>query len=165
MRYAIAAFLGMLALAANASAGETRSLDLAVYQKEKADFSFPEVVAGSFSEFSQELGKGAKMLLVAHTPEAQGGDVVMMNTNVLRTDGGKLADYGVECQLTLYDESKGGNPDWRVAGLCRLRLGGKSVKIIAPKTALPDTSTGVQAWVRIGMDEKGTIAFYANVSD
>ena len=146
-----------------AQAGEPRRLNFAVLQKHAKDFEFEPIVVGDFVDFIQAM-KGATLLMLTHTAEAVNGDVINMQTNVLRDKGGKLGDYGVECQLSFKDESTPGNPMFTVGGLCRLRLGDRTVKALISPAALPDTTQGVNAWVLLDEDETSGVAFYGNVS-
>ncbi len=155
--------VSLLALvgALSAQAGETRHLNFAVMQKTQKGFEFDPIVVGDFPTFIQSM-KGAKVLLLAHTARAVDGDVINMQTNVLREKGNKLGDEGVECQLSFKDESTPGNPMFTVGGICRVRQGDHVLKHVIPPAALPDTTQGVDAWVMLDEDDKAGVAFYAN---
>ncbi len=162
MRRMIGMFVLLVGLVPAAQAANTRHLNFIVFQKVQKGFEFEPLVVGDFAQFIAAM-KGAKVLLLAHTAEATDGDVINMQTNVLREKGGALGDEGVECQLSFKDESTPGNPMFTVGGICRVRLPGRTLKHVIPPTALPDTTQGVNAWVMLDEDEQAGVAFYANV--
>ncbi len=148
-------------------AGEVRNVNFAAFQKVDKDFEFEAIVEGKFSDFITAM-KGSKVLALAHTADARDGDVITMQTSVLRDGGDNLGDYGTDCQLSFKDESEGTDTSFLLGGICHIeQVGrGKDVRktLIIPHTNIPDTSQGFDGWIMLDEDEETGVAFYANVS-
>ncbi len=149
-------------------AGETRSVNFATFQAADKDFEFEPVVPGKFSDFIAEM-EGSKILALVHTSGAIDGDVITMQTSVLRDEAGELGDFGVDCQLSFTSEGEGEEVGFLLGGVCRIiQVGqGKELRkvLIIPPTNVPDTTQGFEGWIMLDEDEASGIAFYANVSD
>lgn len=160
--------LGLLLLPLTAQGGEPRHVNFAAFQKQAPNFQFDPIVMGKFSDFISAMN-GAQILLLSHTADAIDGDVINIQTDVLRDEGnGKLGDFGINCQMSFKDESTKEYTSYATGGLCHLiqmGLGKKKTNLTAiiPVASLPDTAQGVDAWVELYEDEKTGIAFYANV--
>ncbi|MDQ7004710.1 MAG: hypothetical protein Q9N67_07265 [Ghiorsea sp.] len=159
--------LSLLLLPNIAMAGETRSVNFAAFQIVDKDFEFEAIVEGKFSDFIAEM-KGSQILALVHTAGAIDGDIITMQTSVLRDDHGSLGDFGVDCQLNFKDESDEDDTSYLLGGVCRIiQVGnGKNLKtvLIIPHTNIPDTAQGFEGWFMLDEDEATGIAFYANVS-
>ena len=148
-------------------ADEARSVNFAVFQIVDKDFEFEATVEGKFSDFISEM-KGSQILAMVHTSGAVDGDVITMQTSVLRDNDGALGDFGVDCQLNFKDESDADDTSYLLGGVCRIiQVGvGKDLRtvLIIPHTNIPDTTQGFEGWFMLDEDEATGIAFYANVS-
>ncbi|PCI00319.1 MAG: hypothetical protein COB79_05840 [Zetaproteobacteria bacterium] len=148
-------------------AGEARSVNFAAFQIVDKDFEFEAIVEGKFSDFIAEM-KGSQILALVHTAGAIDGDIITMQTSVLRDNDGSLGDFGVDCQLNFKDESEGEDTSYLLGGVCRIiQVGnGKNLRtvLIIPHTNIPDTAQGFEGWFMLDEDEATGIAFYANVS-
>ena len=148
-------------------ADEVRSVNFAAFQKVDKDFEFSPIVEGTFSDFIAAM-EGSQILALAHTAGAIDGDVITLQTSVLRDESGSLGDFGVDCQLSYKDESTKEDTSFLLGGLCKIiKVGrGKNVRdtLFIPHTNIPDTSQGFDGWFMLDEDEKTGIAFYANVS-
>jgi hypothetical protein len=125
-------------------------------------------VTGKFADFIQAM-KGSQILMLSHTADAVDGDVINIQQDVLRENKGALGDYGINCQMSFRDASTADTPSYKVGGLCKIiQVGnGKNLRLSAviPMADVPDTSQGVEVWMKIYEDKKTGIAFYANVSN
>ena len=159
--------LVLLCLPMYAQAGGLRNVNFATFQKVDKTFEFEPIVEGKFSDFISAMG-GAQILALAHTADAKDGDVITIQTSVLRDNSGQLGDYGVDCQLSFKDESEGEDSSYLLGGVCHIiEVGaGKRLRqtLIIPHTNIPDTSQGFEGWFLLDEDEKTGVAFYANVS-
>ncbi len=160
--------LGLLLLLPHlAMAGDVRNVNFAAFQKVDKDFEFSPIVEGTFSDFIAAM-EGSQILALAHTAGAIDGDVITLQTSVLRDESGSLGDFGVDCQLSYKDESTKEDTSFLLGGLCKvIQVGrGKNVRdtLFIPHTNIPDTSQGFDGWFMLDEDEKTGIAFYANVS-
>jgi len=148
-------------------AGEVRNVNFAAFEKVSQDFEFEPIVEGKFSDFIAGM-QGSQILALAHTADAKDGDVITMQTSVLRDNSGNLGDYGLDCQLSFKDESEGEDSSYLLGGVCRVIQvgGGKNIRsvLIIPHTNIPDTSQGFDGWFMLDEDEETGVAFYANVS-
>ncbi len=148
-------------------AGGARNVNFAAFQKVDKNFEFDVLVEGKFSDFIVAM-KGSQILALAHTADAIDGDIITMQTSVLRDEAGNLGDYGLDCQLSFKDESVANNTSYLLGGLCKIiQVGrGKNLRetLIIPHINIPDTSQGFEGWFMLDEDEKSGIAFYANVS-
>jgi len=148
-------------------AGEVRNVNFAAFQKADNSFEFEPIVEGKFSDFIEAM-KGSQILALAHSADAKDGDVITMQTSVLRDHSGDLGDYGLDCQLSFKDESEGEDSSYLLGGICRVtQVGrGKNIRqvLIIPHTNIPDTSHGFEGWFMLDEDEGTGVAFYANVS-
>jgi len=157
---------GVLLMPLTAQAGEARHVNFAAFQKSAPGFEYEAIVLGKFSDFIAAMD-GAQVLMLSHTADAIDGDVISIQTDVLRDENGNLGDFGINCQLSFKDESTKEYTSYAIGGLCRIIEMGRGKKtnltaIISP-ASLPDTSQGVDAWVELYEDEATGIAFYANV--
>jgi len=150
-----------------ATAGESRNVNFAAFEKVKKNFEFDPIVLGKFSDFIATMD-GAQVLILSHTADSIDGDVINIQQDVLRDSQGGLGDTGINCQLSFKDESTASNTSYAIGGLCKiLKVGAgqnKKLTAIIPPASLPDTAQGVEAWVMLYEDEASGIAFYANVS-
>ncbi len=148
-------------------ADEVRNVNFAAFQKADKSFEFEPIVEGKFSDFISAMD-GAQILALAHTADAKDGDVITMQTSVLRDNGSNLGDYGTDCQLSFKDESEGTDTSFLLGGICHIiQVGrGKDVRktLVIPHTNIPDTSQGFYGWFLLDEDEETGVAFYANVS-
>ncbi len=148
-------------------AGEVRSVNFAAFQKVDKDFEFSPIVEGTFSDFIAAM-EGSQILALAHTAGAIDGDVITLQTSVLRDESGSLGDFGVDCQLSYKDESTKEDTSFLLGGLCKIIKVGRGENLrktlLIPHTNIPDTSQGFDGWFMLDEDEKTGIAFYANVS-
>ena len=148
-------------------AGESRSVNFAAFQIVDENFEFEAIVEGKFSDFIAEM-KGSQILALVHTAGAVDGDIITMQTSVLRDNDGALGDFGVDCQLNFKYEREGEDTSYLLGGVCRIIQvgGGKDLRtvLIIPHTYIPDTSQGFEGWFMLDEDEATGIAFYANVS-
>ncbi len=148
-------------------AGETRNVNFAAFQAVDKDFEFEPVVPGTFSDFISGM-KGSKILAMVHTADAISGDVITMQTSVLRDEEGSLGDFGVDCQLNFKVDGEGDEAGYLLGGVCRIIQvgGGKNLRtvMVIPHANIPDTSQGFEGWIMLDEDEGSGIAFYANVS-
>ena len=165
MRYLLLCFCFMVPHLS--AAGEARNVNFAAFQKADSSFEYEAVVEGQFSDFITAM-KGSQILALAHTASAIDGDVITMQTSVLRDEAGSFGDFGVDCQLSFKDESTKDNTSYLLGGICHIiHMGrGESLRqtLIIPHTNIPDTSQGFEGWFMLDDDEKTGIAFYANVS-
>lgn len=161
------AFLVALGVAAPAFAEGARNVNFAAFQKVAPDFEFEPIVLGKFSDFIVAM-EGAQILVLAHTNDAVDGDVITVQTDVLRDESGALGDFGLNCQLSFKDESTADSPSYMLGGLCKIIRMGRGQKLnlssVIPHTDVPDTAQGIDAWVKLHEDKQTGIAFYANVS-
>lgn len=159
--------LAILIVATPAFAGGARNVNFAAFQKVDPGFEFEPIVLGRFSDFIATM-EGSQILVLAHTDDAIDGDVITVQTDVLRDESGELGDFGLNCQMSFKDESTATNPSYMVGGLCKIiRIGrGQNLDLSAviPHTDVPDTAQGIDAWVLLHEDKETGIAFYANVS-
>ncbi len=150
-----------------AHAGETRSINFAAFQKLDKSFEFEPIVVGKFSDFIVAM-QGSQVLVLAHTSSAVDGDVITLQTSVLRDEEGAFGDFGIDCQMSFKDESTATDTSFLIGGLCKIiRKGrGQNLKLLAPipHTFIPDTAQGSESWIMLYEDTKTGIAFYANVS-
>ncbi|MDQ6981139.1 MAG: hypothetical protein Q9M46_06640 [Ghiorsea sp.] len=157
----------MLLLPHLATAGEVRNVNFAAFQKVDKNFEYEAVVEGQFSDFIAAM-KGSQILALAHTAGAIDGDVITLQTSVLRDESGDLGDFGVDCQLSYKDESSKEDTSFLLGGLCKIIKVGRGENLrktlFIPHTNIPDTSQGFEGWFMLDEDEKTGIAFYANVS-
>jgi len=148
-------------------ASEVRSVNFAAFQKVDKDFEFSPIVEGTFSDFIAAM-EGSQILALAHTAGAIDGDVITLQTSVLRDESGSLGDFGVDCQLSYKDESTKEDTSFLLGGLCKIIKVGRGENLrktlLIPHTNIPDTSQGFDGWFMLDEDEKTGIAFYANVS-
>jgi len=156
-----------LLLPSLSAAGEVRNVNFAAFQAEDKDFEFEPVVSGTFSDFISGM-EGSKILAMVHTADAVSGDVITMQTSVLRDEEGSLGDFGVDCQLSFKVDGEGDEAGYLLGGVCRIIQvgGGKNIRtsVIIPHANIPDTSQGFEGWIMLDEDEDSGIAFYANVS-
>jgi hypothetical protein len=166
MQYILSLFFIMF-FTATGFAGEVRNVNFSAFQKVDKDFEFEPIVEGKFSDFITAM-EGSKILALAHTADAKDGDVITLQTSVLRDNSGDLGDYGLDCELSFKDESEGEDTSYLLGGVCRIiQVGeGKSIRhvLIIPHTNIPDTSQGFDGWFMLDEDEETGVAFYANVS-
>jgi len=160
--------LGLLLLLPHlATAGEIRSVNFAAFQKVDKNFEYEAVVEGQFSDFIAAM-KGSQILALVHTAGAIDGDVITLQTSVLRDESGSLGDFGVDCQLSYKDESTKEDTSFLLGGLCKIIKVGRGENLrktlFIPHTNIPDTSQGFEGWFMLDEDENTGIAFYANVS-
>jgi hypothetical protein len=167
------AMVSMMAGIAPASAAGhgIRFLNFAAFQKNdpKGKWDYDALVLGHFSSFITNMEAGSHILLLSHTADIKDGDVVNIQTDVLRADkGGKLGDSGINCQLSFQDNSTKDTTSFAVGGLCKILeiTSDKdlSLKALIPPASVPDTAQGEDVWVQLYEDPKTGIAFYANVS-
>lgn len=148
-------------------AAEARNVNFAVFQKEDPGFEFEAIVEGKFSDFIAAM-QGAQLLALAHTANTIDGDVITVQTSVLRDESGALGDFGTDCQLSFKDESVGPDFSFLLGGLCKIIRVGRGMNqrttTIIPHTNIPDTTQGFEGWFMLEEDEKDGIAYYANVS-
>ncbi len=148
-------------------AGESRNVNFAAFQKVDKSFEYEPIVEGKFSDFITAM-KGAQILALAHTADAIDGDIITMQTSVLRDESGSLGDFGIDCQLSFKDESVGTDMSFLLGGLCKIiQVGrGKNLResMLIPHTNIPDTSQGFEGWFMLDEDDATGIAVYANVS-
>lgn len=165
--WALVVFGLTLAAPGAAQAGGPRNLNFAAFHKVAKNFAFEPGVTGKFADFIQAM-EGSQILLLSHTSDAVDGDVINIQQDVLRENKGALGDYGINCQISFRDASTPDTPSYKVGGLCKIiQVGnGKNLKLsaIIPMADVPDTSQGVDVWMKVYEDEKTGIAFYANVS-
>jgi len=149
-------------------AAEVRNVNFAVFQKEDPKFEFEAIVEGKFSDFIAAM-KGAQLLALAHTANAVDGDVITVQTSVLRDEAGSLGDFGTDCQLSFKDESVGTDYSYLLGGLCKIiRVGrgmNQRILTVIPHTNIPDTTQGFEGWFLLEEDEKDGVSYYANVSE
>ena len=166
MKYRILLCLLML-VPSLSFAGEVRNVNFAAFEKVDKDFEFEPIVEGKFSDFISAMN-GAQILVLAHTADAKDGDVITMQTSVLRHGGDDLGDYGTDCQLSFKDESEGTDTSFLLGGICHVIQVGRGANVrktlIIPHTNIPDTSQGFDGWFMLDEDEETGVAFYANVS-
>jgi hypothetical protein len=148
-----------------------RFLNFAAFQKNnpQGKWDYDALVLGRFSSFISNMEAGSHILLLSHTADIKDGDVVNIQTDVLRADkGGKLGDSGINCQLSFEDRSTKQTTSFAVGGLCTIleitSTKDLSLKAIIPPASVPDTAQGEDVWVQLYEDPKTGIAFYANVS-
>lgn len=161
-------FLGVLCLLPTLSmAAEGRNVNFAIFERTVPGFEFEAIVEGKFSDFIAAMD-GAQILALAHTANAVDGDVITIQTSVLRDESGALGDFGTDCQLSFKDESTGKDSSYLLGGICKIiRVGrgqNKRILTVIQHTNVPDTSQGFEGWFLLDEDEKEGIAFYANVS-
>jgi len=148
-------------------ADESRSVNFAAFQIADENFEFEAIVEGKFSDFIAEM-KGSQILALVHSAGAVDGDIMSMQTSVLRDNDGALGDFGVDCQLNFKSEKEGEDTSYLLGGVCRIIQvgGGKDLRtvLIIPHTYIPDTAQGFEGWFMLDEDEATGIAFYANVS-
>jgi len=157
----------LLSFSGMSIAGEARNVNFAAFEKVDSSFEFEPVVEGKFSDFISAM-QGSQVLALAHTADAQDGDVITLQTSVLRDESGSLGDFGLDCQLSFKDESTKTDTSYLLGGLCKIiHVGrGKNIRetLLIPHTNIPDTSQGFEGWFMLDEDEKTGVAFYANVS-
>ncbi len=150
-----------------AVAGDARNVNFAAFQKVDKGFEYEAVVEGQFSDFIAAM-KGAQILALAHTAGALDGDVITLQTSVLRDESGNLGDFGIDCQLSFKDESTKTDTSYLLGGLCKIIHVGRGENLrktlFIPHANIPDTSQGFEGWFMLDEDEATGIAFYANVS-
>ncbi len=148
-------------------AGEARNVNFAAFQKVDKNVEFEAVVEGKFSDFIAAM-KGSQILALTHTAGAIDGDVITLQTSVLRDEAGNFGDFGIDCQLSYKDESVGSDPSFLLGGICKIIREGRgqhsTSNHIIPHTNVPDTSQGFEGWFLLEEDVPTGIAFYANVS-
>jgi hypothetical protein len=158
--------LGILLSPLAAQAGEARHVNFAAFQKHSPGFEFDPIVLGKFSDFIAAMD-GAQVLMLSHTAAVKDGDVLNIQTDVLRDENGSLGDYGINCQMSFKDESTEEYTSYAIGGLCRIIQQGRgkalTLTAVIPTASLPDTAQGEDAWVELYEDESTGIAFYANV--
>jgi hypothetical protein len=166
MQYILSLFF-IVFFTATSFAGEVRNVNFSAFQKVDKDFEFEPIVEGKFSDFITAM-EGSKILALAHTADAKDGDVITLQTSVLRDNSGDLGDYGLDCELSFKDESEGEDFSYLLGGVCRIiQVGdGENIRhvLIIPHTNIPDTSQGFEGWFMLDEDEATGVAFYANVS-
>ncbi len=160
--------LGMfLLLPASGFAGEIRSVNFAAFEKVDKNAEFEAVVEGKFSDFITAM-KGSQILALTHTAGAIDGDVITLQTSVLRDEAGAFGDFGIDCQLSFKDESVGNSPSFLLGGICKVIREGRGQHLttshVIPHTNVPDTSQGFEGWFLLEEDKKTGVVFYANVS-
>lgn len=160
--------LGLLLLLPSlAMASEVRNVNFAVFQKVDKGFEYEAVVEGRFSDFIAAM-EGSRILALVHTADAIDGDVITLQTSVLRDEAGNFGDFGVDCQLSYKDESGGEDTSFLLGGLCKIIKVGRGQNLrktlLIPHTNIPDTAQGFEGWFMLDEDESTGIAFYANVS-
>ena len=156
---------------ASAAGHGIRFLNFAAFQKNnpQGKWDYDALVLGRFSSFISNMEAGSHILLLSHTADIKDGDVVNIQTDVLRADkGGKLGDSGINCQLSFEDHSTKQTTSFAVGGLCTIleitTTKDLSLEAIIPPASVPDTAQGEDVWVQLYEDPKTGIAFYANVS-
>ncbi len=146
---------------------EMRNVNFAAFQKVSPDFEFEAIVEGKFSDFIAAM-EGSQVLALVHTTGAVDGDVITLQTSVLRDNNGQLGDFGVDCQLSFKDESVGDESSYLLGGICRIIQVGENkdlrTTLVIPHTNVPDTAQGFDGWFMLDEDQATGIAFYANVS-
>jgi len=163
--FLIAALVMGLSLASWAHAGEARHVNFAAFQKLSPSFQFEAGIVGKFSDFIAAM-EGSQVLVLSHTADAHGGDVINIQQDVLRSAGAGLSDDGINCTLSFSDESTQDTTAYLLGGLCTIlssRDGQAKIKAVIPKTNVPDTAQGADVWVKLYEDAASGIAFYANV--
>jgi len=157
----------LLVLPTWAVAADVRNVNFAAFQKKAAGFEYEAVVEGKFSDFISAM-QGSQVLALVHTGGAVDGDVIILQTSVLRDEAGSFGDFGIDCQLSFKDESTADDTSYLLGGMCKIIQVGRGQDmrklIIIPHTNIPDTSQGFEGWFMLDEDEKTGIAFYANVS-
>jgi len=157
----------LLVLPTWAVGGEVRNVNFAAFQKHAAGFEYEAVVEGKFSDFISGM-QGSQVLALVHTEGAIDGDVITLQTSVLRDEAGSFGDFGIDCQLSFKDESTADDTSYLLGGICKIIEVGRGQDmrklIIIPHTNVPDTSQGFEGWFMLDEDEETGIAFYANVS-
>jgi len=146
------------------AAAEIRNVNFAIFQKVSDDFEFEAIVLGKFSDFIEAM-HGAQVILLSHSTDSVGGDVINLQQDVLREADGELNDIGINCSLTFQDSGTDENTSFELGGMCKILDSlNKNVTAIIPMASLPDTEQGIDAWVELYEDTENGIAFYANVS-
>ncbi|MDQ7001834.1 MAG: hypothetical protein Q9N02_04000 [Ghiorsea sp.] len=166
LKYVLGLLL-LLLLPNLATAEEVRSVNFAVFQKVDKSFEYDDVVEGKFSDFIAAM-QGSQILALVHTAGAIDGDVILLQTSVLRDEAGGLGDFGVDCQLSYKNESAGEDTSFLLGGLCKIIKVGRGQNLretlLIPPTSIPDTAQGFEGWFMLDEDKSTGIAFYANVS-
>jgi len=165
-RWALAGVMLMGMAATQAVAGEARNVNFAAFEKQSPSFQFEAGIVGKFSDFIAAM-EGSQVLVLSHTADAVGGDVINIQQDVLRQESDGLGDYGINCSLSFSDESTADSTSFLLGGLCTILRTGRGdeskIRAIIPKVNVPDTALGADVWVKIHEDKGTGIAFYANV--
>lgn len=147
-------------------AGEARNVNFAAFEKLSPDFQFEPGIVGKFSDFIAAM-EGSQILMLSHTADAEDGDVINIQQDVLRQTENGLGDFGINCSLSFSDESTQSSTAYLLGGLCTILRTGRGdttkIRAVIPRTNVPDTSLGADVWVMIYEDKETGVAFYANV--
>jgi len=117
----------------------------------KADFKFPETVAGDDIE-APLVAKGGEMMLFTHSVSIQDGDVLNLQNDTLREVGDSFKDFGLNCQITMHTKGI-----WNVSGMCETFITGegKNNQII-----LPVSISKQLIWYKVFEDKEQGMAGY-----
>ncbi len=163
-------FCSFLFLPLSAMAADTqRYMNFAVFQKADphADWEYESIVVGNFGDFIDSMGTHAHPLLITRSAGVQDGDVLSMQTDVLREEGDALGDFGVNCTMSFMDESTPDQGSYLIGGMCKVLMkgGGQDLDktIIVIPANVPEAVDNESIWLLLDEDEETGTAFYANV--
>jgi len=134
-------------------------LNLAVFHKlhGQEGFKYPEHIGRG--DILGALEGKAQFVFVTHTAGLKDGDVVSVQTDVLREEGGQFEDFGVDCQMAIHTQGDAVS----LGGFCDVLMADQNHRIIEHKMMIrPVTMEAGKDWVLVGVDEEDGIALYAD---
>ncbi|OIO56648.1 MAG: hypothetical protein COX57_03980 [Alphaproteobacteria bacterium CG_4_10_14_0_2_um_filter_63_37] len=134
-------------------------LNLAVFHKlhGQEGFKYPEHLGRT--SFLTEMEGKAQFVFVTHTAGLKDGDVVSVQTDVLREEGGAFEDFGVDCQMAVHTKGESVS----LSGFCDVLMVDQNNRMIDHKMVIKPVSMAAgRDWILIGVDEEDGIAIYAD---
>ncbi|MDQ6972467.1 MAG: hypothetical protein Q9M30_07450, partial [Mariprofundaceae bacterium] len=101
----------------------------------------------------------AQFIFMNHTAGLKDGDVISVATDVLRDEGGKFEDFGIDCQMTVHLK---GNADV-LSGICEILMLDQDGREIEHNAIIKPTSVASgNGWTLLHFDAEDGIAIYAS---
>jgi len=119
-------------------------------------FNYPASIAGS--DILNALKADTQYIAINHTAGLKDGDVIMISSDVLRSDAGKFEDFGVDCQMSIMIQQQ-----ITLAGICQILMMDQDGREIEHKGMVkPFVMKAGGGWQLIYSDTEDGIAIYAS---
>ncbi|MDX8401756.1 MAG: hypothetical protein R8K47_03900 [Mariprofundaceae bacterium] len=159
---------GMLALGADlalapaegiAGIGKAAHLNVAVFHVHTGKKPPAEITGEDEIALLTALKGQARMLGYMHSTGMKDGDVVLLATDVMREEGGKVADFGVDCELIVHVAN---GEKVSIGGKCEVEVWDMvNKRRVSDKLIIKPEPVG-DHWTLIGWSEVEHIAIYVD---